>query len=454
MACRALSVSGERSGSDQRAIRGQVSHFSRSLGVRGQVSHFSAGSGVRSLISLATLQITRAPWIEKPLITRDVLSAGGGDEIVPGLLDLGQRHGAGIGFRVCRRAQGLPADQRGRRAHAGMMKLQHCVRFLRAQGAGKPGKAGDMSVVMGAKLARKALTAILNRGRARHCQAKTALRPHGEPAKFVVAEHSVGMALLVGQRGQHETLELSERNLNREQVEQIAKERLRLAAEVSQTQTKLQNLGIEKQRLEEGHQRAEKRLQAGFHQQRGAIRDREKTKLDRLEASEVNLRKREASDKAQLENTRKQGLSAAGVDTEQVETLEHSLNEIRTRLRTIAENRHEVSSWKEFSLGPLARLDAERERARQAQEALTLARASLMAAEEALGLHVKETELAIEKLGIQIRQNELNATTLQELLDLRLAAIPDLVTGHVVRPWTVDEIATEVPRRRSELTRA
>lgn len=48
----------------------------------------------------------------------------------------------------------------------------------------------------------------------------------------------------------------------------------------------------------------------------------------------------------------------------------------------------------------------------------------------------------------------LHATTLQELLDLQLAVIPDTVSGHVVRPWSVEEVATEVPKRRGELTRA
>ena len=259
---------------------------------------------------------------------------------------------------------------------------------------------------------------------------------------------------LANRRADVETLELGERNLKREQEEQIEKERARLAVEVSQTQTKVKSLMAETKRLEEEHRQAEKRLHAGFHHQRGAIREREKTNLDRLKASEVNLRMREASDKAQLEHKRKLGLSAAGVDTEQVGALESLLDDIRTRLRTIAENRHEVSSWKEFSLGPLTRLDAERERAKQAQDDLEQARTSLTAAEDTLGLHVKEASHAIEKLDAQIRQNGLNATTLQELLDLQLAVIPDTVTGHVVRPWTVEEVATEVPKRRAELTRA
>lgn len=259
---------------------------------------------------------------------------------------------------------------------------------------------------------------------------------------------------LAHRRADVEALELAERTLKREHEEHLANERVRLAAEVSQTRTKLQDLGIEKTRLEEEHRQAEKRLQAGFNQQRGHIREREKTSIERLKASEDNLRLREASDKEQLEATRKQGLSAAGVDTEQVETLERSLSEIGMRLRTIAENRHEVSSWKEFYLGPLARLDTERECAKLAKDALMRARDSLTAAEESLKLHLEETEQAIQKLGNEIRQNELDATTLKELLALQLAAIPDLLTGHVVRLWTVEEIATEVPRRRGELTRA
>jgi hypothetical protein len=251
-----------------------------------------------------------------------------------------------------------------------------------------------------------------------------------------------------------ESLELGEQNLKREQEEHIANERVRLAAEVTQAQVKLKNLGIEKERLEEEHRQVEKRLRAGFNQQRGSIREREKTNLDRLKASEDNLRKREAYDRENLETERREGLSAAGVDTTKVEQLEGSLDEVQRRLRAIAEHRHEVSSWKDFSRGPLARLDSERELAKQAQEKYSHTRTSLTTAENALELHVKETDLAIQKLGNQIRQNELDATTLQELLELQLAAIPDLLTGHVVRPWAVEEIATEVPKRRSELTRA
>ncbi len=39
-----------------------------------------------------------------------------------------------------------------------------------------------------------------------HGQAKAAFRPLGQPAKLVIAQHTVGMALEIGQRRQHEAV--------------------------------------------------------------------------------------------------------------------------------------------------------------------------------------------------------------------------------------------------------
>ena len=85
-----------------------------------------------------------------------------------------------------------------------MMQLQDGVRSVGAQGGREAGQTRKMPVIMGAKLAREALPAILHRGGASHGQAETTLGPHGEPAEFLVTERSVGMALLVGQRRKHE----------------------------------------------------------------------------------------------------------------------------------------------------------------------------------------------------------------------------------------------------------
>lgn len=249
-------------------------------------------------------------------------------------------------------------------------------------------------------------------------------------------------------------LEARERDLRGQRDAEIAQERARLQSLVGELQGKVSELKAEKKRLEEEHRGAEQRLKSDFAQQRIAAKRRKSETLAGLNTQEEALRNRDAHERRSLADSRNQELKKAGVDPQRVTALESELSHVRQRLRAISDTRHEVASWKEFARGALARLESDREAERQASAECAAAKAEALAAESALENHLVEGKQELARLDASVRQKEVDGQTLQELLDHQLAVIGDAVHGVVVRSWTLEELAAEVGRKRSELTKA
>jgi hypothetical protein len=107
---------------------------------------------------------------------------------------------------IGRRAMRRLADQVGRAAHAGMVQLHHRMRAGLVQRRRQPRQAGQVLVIPDAELPGKPCPLRLHMRGAGHRHAKAAFGALRQPFEFVIAQRAVGMALHVGQRGQHETV--------------------------------------------------------------------------------------------------------------------------------------------------------------------------------------------------------------------------------------------------------
>jgi Protein of unknown function (DUF3584) len=249
-------------------------------------------------------------------------------------------------------------------------------------------------------------------------------------------------------------LEGRERGLRKERDTEIGHARARLQQLVTELEGKVSDLKAEKRRLEDEHRTAEKRLKTDFGQQRSAVKKRKSETLASLLAQEENLRKRDLHERATLMDSRNQELMMAGVDPKLVTGLESELSQVRQRLRAISDSRHEVGSWKEFARGTLARLELDREAERQAASDFANAKAEALGAENALDAHLTEGKQELARLDTAVRQKEMDELTLQELLDHQLAVIGEAAHGVIARSWALEELAADIGRKRSELTKA
>ena len=130
----------------------------------------------------------------------------GGDEIIAQLLDLGGRKRASPGLGIGKRALRGLADQIGRAAHPGVVELDRGQAAIRAQLCRQRGQPRQVIVRPDPELAGKALALALDMGGGGHHQPEAALGAHRQPVDLVIGQGAVGMALQVGQRGQHEAV--------------------------------------------------------------------------------------------------------------------------------------------------------------------------------------------------------------------------------------------------------
>lgn len=284
-------------------------------------------------------------------------------------------------------------------------------------------------------------------------KASQELRNASTKLEQIVAAVALKANGLVNRAGDVESLERREGDLKKVRDTELEQERDRLGTALKAAEAKIQELQAEQAQLEKEHGEARQRLRADFAQQRGGVKQRKADTLVRIKKAEAALRTREDEAKVGLEAERRQGLRVAGVDPNQVEEMEGRLGAIQARLNKVATNRHEVTSWKAFVVGPLAGLEVDREHERRAKAGYATARTNFEAFERAHEQHAGDLREAVRLLRAQLDFKEHDGTRLQALLDQQLAGIMDTVTGHTLRQWSVDEIAAEVAGKWSELNK-
>ena len=100
----------------------------------------------------------------------------------------------------------MAADELRRRPVARVVELGVGHRASGVEIRGEAGEAVEMLVAEDAELSGEALTNGLDVRRAGHGEPEAALGAHRQPAVLVVRQGAIGMALLVGERRQHEPI--------------------------------------------------------------------------------------------------------------------------------------------------------------------------------------------------------------------------------------------------------
>ena len=142
------------------------------------------------------------------------------DEIVAQLLHLGERQPARARLRIVGRAH-RRADQLLGRPVARVVQLHRRYRTRRADRIGQLRQPFQLRIVEHAKLPFEALSHRLDMRRRRHGDAESALGAHRQPVMLFVGQPAIGMALLVGQRRQHETVLHRRPALQRQRFKQV-----------------------------------------------------------------------------------------------------------------------------------------------------------------------------------------------------------------------------------------
>jgi hypothetical protein len=131
---------------------------------------------------------------------------GRGDERFDDLVHLGERQSSRPGAGVIGGRDGRGADEVGRCPTSRVVQLDDRDAALRADPGRQAGEPRDVLVAEAAQLPREALTARLDVAGTGHGHTEPALGAHRQPALLVVGQRPVGVALLIRQGGQHESV--------------------------------------------------------------------------------------------------------------------------------------------------------------------------------------------------------------------------------------------------------
>ena len=128
------------------------------------------------------------------------------DERLDDLVHLCGRHRPRPGLGVIGGSKGGRTDELSRRAASRVMQLDDGHTAVRADTRSKSGEAREMVVAETPELSFEAQTARVDVAGARHGHTEPAGGAHREPPLLGSRERPVGIALLIGQRGQHESV--------------------------------------------------------------------------------------------------------------------------------------------------------------------------------------------------------------------------------------------------------
>jgi hypothetical protein len=118
---------------------------------------------------------------------------GGGDEVLAQSFHFFEASGPSTGLLMIGRAHRHPTRQITRRAHPGVMKLDHRDALLIANALGQPRQPFEMLVADDAELPPEPLPYGLDVGRTSHGRARADFGTHGEPTIFIVRERKGGV---------------------------------------------------------------------------------------------------------------------------------------------------------------------------------------------------------------------------------------------------------------------
>jgi hypothetical protein len=133
-------------------------------------------------------------------------SNGGGDEVGDDLLDLAGRHLSGSNVTVDTGSDGGLADEFTWSPTTSVVELDDGEAAVGLDAARESRESGKVVVTEAPELTRESLSDALDVAGTGHGETEATFGPVGQPGILFVAERPIGIALLVGERGQHEAI--------------------------------------------------------------------------------------------------------------------------------------------------------------------------------------------------------------------------------------------------------
>jgi len=235
--------------------------------------------------------------------------------------------------------------------------------------------------------------------------------------------------------------------------DQVAERVKVLRGLIEAAQAALTALDDEENALRQQAQQAIASIRAGFENMRLAATADLAAATQRLnqEADAVAQRRKNALAEAEAE--RDTELAAAGVDPARVQKLTEELSALAKSLDGISRNRHHVKAWREFQVGLLPALPANKIKLEQASQALAAARDAHNVATEALASRARAVDEDVSGIETSLSALATQRGQLQGLLDQGLDSFVGPVTKKLSRQWTPEEIIAAVESARMEIYR-
>ncbi|WP_288251605.1 ATP-binding protein [uncultured Hydrogenophaga sp.] len=280
---------------------------------------------------------------------------------------------------------------------------------------------------------------------AKKLEAATKAYTHADQALTVASSTSSAARAAV------EALEKRESVLQETRVSALKSEERRIAEALSLAKTRLADLEAELKRLQEEHDGALMIVRVSFANQRETLGNQTNAALKRVDEEEAEVLAREEAQKVELLSVRDSGLSAAGIKPQELTTRENELQKLGERLRKVGDSRHEVQSWRVFSSGSLATLEADIRQSELLAAESARAYEAESAAEKVVQEHANDLKRRLEALDREIETKTSDAQALTDLLANQLAPFADAPTTRILRVWNVEDLLREVHLQLREL---
>ncbi len=212
------------------------------------------------------------------------------------------------------------------------------------------------------------------------------------------------------------------------------------------------SLEKEAKAIQESADKDLKRIRDDFKRQREEADQWKKDESNSIDQQKQAINGQLEADLNALATDLAKELSGLGIDPIKVSEMEKSIEKLQGRLRSIADNRHEVASWRDFSRSVLPGLEAKRVEL----EGHTAAITSIGDRLGEVGRKREELAEVIAKksgeINDQIRQSESDEASLLELIERTLSKFRDHVNDvSIETQWNIAQIQQDTANAFSTL---